>query len=82
MNRILNKEKVDIQDEKVDIESVLLEKRRDFSPKTTIHIRRLFEKYSFDKIFGRSEVMSLLGIKLPVHQSCFLICYKQILSNR
>ena len=37
-------EKVDIQDEKVDIESVLSEKGKDFSSKTAIHVRRLFEK--------------------------------------
>jgi len=53
--------KVDIQDKKVDIESVLSEKGSDFSVKTTIHIHRLLEKFGFDEMFGRSAVMELLG---------------------
>ena len=67
---LLNEEKVDIQDtkvdienEKVDIESVLSEKSSDFSVKTTVHIHRLFEKFGFDEVFGRSAVMELLGLK-------------------
>lgn len=55
--------KVDIQDKKVDIESVLSEKSSDFSVKTTVHIHRLFEKYGFNEVFGRSAVMELLGLK-------------------
>ena len=55
--------KVDIQDKKVDIESVLSEKGSDFSVKTTIHIHRLFEKFGFDEVFGRSAVMELLELK-------------------
>ena len=60
---LLNEEKVDIQDEKVNIESVLSEKGSNFSVKTTIHIHRLFEKFGFDEVFGRSAVMELLGLK-------------------
>ena len=59
----IENEKVDIQDEKVDIESVLSEKGSDFSVKTTIHIHRLFEKFGFDEVFGRSAVMKLLELK-------------------
>ena len=55
--------KVDIRNRKVDIESVLTEKGRDFSVKTTIHIHRLFEKFGFDEVFGRSAVMELLELK-------------------
>ena len=55
--------KVDIQDSKVDIESILSIKGRDFSVKTTIHIYRLFEKFGFDGVFGRSAVMKLLELK-------------------
>ena len=55
--------KVDIQDSKVDIESVLSEKDSNFSVKTTVHIHRLFEKFGFDEVFGRSAVMELLGLK-------------------
>ena len=36
--------KVDIQDKKVDIGSVLFGKGSNFSVKTTVHIHRLFEK--------------------------------------
>ena len=67
---LLNEEKVDIGDTKVDIEngkvdidSVLSEKGSDFSVKTTIHIHRLFEKFGFDEVFGRSAVMELLELK-------------------
>ena len=55
--------KVDIQDRKVDIESVLSEKGSNFSVKTTVHIHRLFEKFGFDEMFGRSAVMELLELK-------------------
>ena len=55
--------KVDIRDKKVDIESLLFEKSCDFSAKTTIHIHRLFEKFGFDEVFGRSAVMELLELK-------------------
>ena len=60
---LLNEEKVDIQDKKVDIESVLSGKGSDFSVKTTIHIHRLFERFGFDEVFGRSAVMELLELK-------------------
>ena len=55
--------KVDIQDRKVDMESVLSETGSDFSVKTTVHIHRLFEKFGFDEVFGRSAVMELLELK-------------------
>lgn len=56
-------EKVNIQGRKVDIESVLSEKGGAFSVKTTVHIHRLFEKFGFDEVFGRSAVMELLKLK-------------------
>ena len=55
--------KVDIEKEKVDIESILSAKGSDFSVKTTVHIHRLFEKFGFDGVFGRSAVMELLELK-------------------
>ena len=55
--------KVDTQSQKVDIESILAENGDQFSNKTALHIRLLFEKYDFEKIFGRSDVMQLLGLK-------------------
>ena len=67
---LLNEEKVDIKNEKVDIQtpkvdigSVLSEKSSGFSVKTTVHIHRLFEKFGFEEVFGRSAVMELLGLK-------------------
>lgn len=55
--------KVDIQNRKVDIESVLSKKGSDFSVKTIAHIHRLFDKFGFDVVFGRSAVMELLELK-------------------
>ena len=59
----IGNEKVDIEKTKVDIESALSEKGNDFTAKTTDHIRRLFEKFGFDEVFGRSGVMELLELK-------------------
>ena len=60
---LLNTQKVDIEAEKVDIESVLSEKGKDFSSKTAIHVRRLFEKFGYDEVFGRSAVMDVIDLK-------------------
>ena len=59
----IENDKVDIQDKKVDIESILSQKGNEFSIKTTVHIYRLFEKFGFDEVFGRSTVMELLELK-------------------
>lgn len=59
----IENKKVDIQDEKVNIENILSEKSSDFSIKTTVHIHRLFDKFGFDGVFGRSEVMEFLELK-------------------
>ena len=59
----IENDKVDIQDKKVDIESILAKKGNEFSIKTTVHIYRLFEKFGFDEVFGRSVVMELLELK-------------------
>ena len=48
---------------KVDIENVFSAKSNEFSVKTRVHIRRLFEEFGFDGIFGRSAVMELLELK-------------------
>ena len=58
-----SKKKWTLGDTKVDIESLLSEKSSDFSVKTTVHIHRLFEKFGFDEVFGRSAVIELLGLK-------------------
>ena len=59
----IESKKVDIENEKVDIESLLSGKIGKFSVKTTEYIYRLFEKYGFDEVFGRSTVMGLLELK-------------------
>ncbi|WP_290851396.1 hypothetical protein [Eubacterium sp. LMAG:50] len=59
----IENKKVDIQDEKVNIENILSEKSSDFSIKTTVHIHRLFDRFGFDEVFGRSAVMELLEMK-------------------
>ena len=76
---LLNEEKVEIQDKKVeiqnkkvDIENVLSKKCSDFSVKTTVHIHRLFEKFGYDGIFGRSTVMELLELKGSVASKLLL----------
>lgn len=55
--------KVDIQSSKVDIENILSDKAADFSGKTVDHIYRMFEKFGYDVIFGRSAVVELLGLQ-------------------
>ena len=45
------------------IAEILSEKGSKFSVKTTVHIHRLFEKFGFDEVFGRSAVMELLELK-------------------
>ena len=60
---LLDEEKVDIGNAKVDIESILSQKGGDSSAKTMVHIHRLFKKFGFDKVFGRSSVMELLELK-------------------
>ena len=55
--------KVDFEKEEVDIERLLFEKADIFSTRTVIHIQRLYKKFGFDEIFGRSAVMELLKLK-------------------
>ena len=59
----IENEKVDIQEKEVYIESLLSDKGSNFSVKTTVHIHRLFEKFGFDEVFGRSSVMDCIELK-------------------
>ena len=59
----IDETKVDIENGKVDIENVLSQKGSGFSAKTTVHIHRLFDKFGFDGVFGRSAVIELLELK-------------------
>ena len=52
---------MDIQNTEVDIESTLLEKN--LSIKTANHVRKLFEKFGYDEVFGRSAVMKVIDLK-------------------
>ena len=55
--------KVDIQSRKVDIEGLIAVKTTDFSEKTISHIYRMYDKFGFDMIFGRTAVGELLGLQ-------------------
>lgn len=59
----IQNEKVDIHNEKVDIQSVFEGKMKTFSTKTVIHIHRMFNKFGFDEVFGRSTVAELLEMQ-------------------
>ena len=49
--------KVDIEHKKVDIGSLK------FSTRTVHHIEILFDEYGYNRVFGRSDVMDLVGLK-------------------
>lgn len=59
----IGERKADIQNGKTDIESMLLQKTKGFSGKTVVHIRRMFERFGFDEVFGRSAVVELLELQ-------------------
>ena len=77
ISRLLNEEKVDIRDRKVDIqdrkvdiralkvnvENIFSGKCNNFTVKTIVNIHRLFAKFGFDEVFGRSAVMEILELK-------------------
>lgn len=56
-------QKVDIQGSKVDIQSNLLKSTNEFSTKSMIHVYRMFDKFGYDIIFGRSAVAELLELQ-------------------
>ena len=60
---ILKMKKWTFKTEKWILKVYFPKKSSDFSVKTTIHIHRLFEKFGFDEVFGRSAVMELLELK-------------------
>lgn len=55
--------KADIDEEKVDIESIYAERMRSFSEKTIAHVRKMYDEFGCDMIFGRSAVVKLLGLQ-------------------
>lgn len=59
----IGSEKVDIQEEKADIEKVVSRKTGDFTVRTVGHIRKLFETFGTDQVFGRSAVVEVLKLQ-------------------
>lgn len=57
---LLTEEKYDIVEKE---ENNLLKGVQGFSVKTTVHVHRLFDAYGFDRVFGRSDVMSVLDLQ-------------------
>lgn len=55
--------KADIDEEKVDVESIYTERMRSFSEKTIAHVRKMYDEFGCDMIFGRSAVVKLLGLQ-------------------
>ena len=49
--------------EKVDIEFALEEKAKEFSSRTASHIRKLFDVFGYEEIFGRREIVALLELR-------------------
>jgi fido (protein-threonine AMPylation protein) len=56
-------DKIDITNGKVDIECVFSDKLSSFSTKTIAHIYKMFNKYGYNEVFGRSAVRELLELK-------------------
>jgi ribosomal protein S25 len=56
-------EKVDIETEKTDIETEKVDIETVFQKKTINYISKMQEAFSNQKIFGRSDVMEVIGIK-------------------
>ena len=73
----IHTEEVDIRDLEVDIESFFADKTVGFSGKTQSHIRQMFEKFGFDKIFGRSAWSNFLDFRIQVFPSFFLNYQRQ-----
>lgn len=57
-------EKVDIETKKVDIETKKVDiGSLKFSKRTVHHIEILFDEYGYNRVFGRSDMMELVGLK-------------------
>ncbi len=55
--------RADIQSPKADIDALLAKSESDFTNKTVAHVHRLFDKFGFDTVFGRSAVEELLNLR-------------------
>lgn len=63
---IFKQDAEEIQEVTHEIESSLLDRCNNFSTKTEMYVRRLFDQFGFDQVFGRSAVMEVLDIKTSV----------------
>ncbi|HIY01554.1 MAG TPA: Fic family protein [Candidatus Blautia faecipullorum] len=59
----IREEKADIGREKIDIEFSFEEKAKEFSSRTASHIRKLFDVFGYEEIFGRREIVALLELR-------------------
>ena len=74
----VSREKVDIQQKKMDIGIVFSAKVKDLSDKTAAHSRKMFDAFGFEHIFWRSAVCDLLGLKNQRHPECLRNWYRQM----
>ena len=58
-----NKRYIGLGHIKADIESIYTERMRSFSEKTIAHVRKMYDEFGCDMIFGRSAVVKLLGLQ-------------------
>lgn len=62
-NRTLHISEAFKKTEKPDIETIKPDIEKVFQPKTVSNILKLYEKFSDQTIFGRSDVMKVIGIR-------------------
>ena len=63
--------KVNIEDQKANIERIKVNIGAAFTAKTAAHVCRLLEEFGFQTIFGRSDVQNVLGLK-PTRSTALL----------
>ena len=63
----IDAEKVDIQNQKQDIDAeksdIDIGKTKGFTVKTVNYIQKMFDAFGTDHIFGRSDIVRLLGLR-------------------
>ena len=63
--------KVNIEDQKANIERIKVNIGAAFTAKTAAHVCRLLEEFGFQTIFGRSDVQDVLSLK-PTRSTALL----------
>lgn len=64
-------EKANIDEQKANIETIKANIGTAFTAKTAAHVCKLFEEFGFQRIFGRSDVQEILGLK-PTRSTALL----------